>query len=98
MRPGAQLFGRARLPFGLLAHGGLHVDARLDRLRCAQRVAVDDALELAMIAQQHNDGASRPRDSTSARRSRTARGASLIALWCTIALRLGGENFSEATR
>jgi hypothetical protein len=47
------------LPLGLLAHGGLHVDARLDRLCLAQRVAVGDGLELAMIAEHHDDGAAR---------------------------------------
>jgi hypothetical protein len=59
--PGAQLLGRPRLPLGLLAHGGLHVDPRLDRLRRTERVAVGDGLELAMIAQQHDDRAARPR-------------------------------------
>jgi hypothetical protein len=37
--PGAQILGRPGLPLGRLAHGGLHVDARLDRLRLAERVA-----------------------------------------------------------
>ena len=59
--PGTQILGRPCLPFGLLALGGLHVDARLDRLRRAERVAVGDGLELAMIAQQHDDRAARPR-------------------------------------
>jgi len=57
--PGAQILGRPRLPLGLLAHGGLHVDARLDRLGLSERVAAGDGL--AMIAEQHDDRAARPR-------------------------------------
>ena len=60
--PGTQLLGRPGLPFGLLTHGGLRVDARLDRLGLTERVAVADRPELAMIAQQPNDGALRASD------------------------------------
>jgi hypothetical protein len=59
--PFTQLLGRPGLPFGLLAHGGLHVDARLDRLGFSERVAIGDRLELAMIAEQHDDGSPRDR-------------------------------------